>query len=398
MRPMLSDLKSTYSRMVDEDLLVIVHSQMSFRPGAQDLAKEILLQRGISANDINKWRHPDAGFPIRSWSRGKSNLQLRRMFKRRRRLDKITFYLLMIINLPLLGISLYIALFNSLASWQIRLEALFSFFNIFVVLLWFRILLQNLSLRAPLRILLLRPFMFPDSRSRIRRFAKHYLRYLGHTYTVSDTEVKQRWALLESLQSLLPILLLISVGRSILSNIVPDTHDSIVFVIDVIEILMIDILLTGWVYLLFRSSFDIRCDAEVSRFKDFMSRKRARNIAWALSWDKLFKVTCTAQTWKYTVQQLINSSQLIIVDLSRVGENMIWELGELQFYNAVGKVVAIAHEKSAYRARSFLTSGGLVGFNGEVFVYKDSGLAASHEQLMARLTTVATSSLATNRS
>lgn len=394
---MLSDLRLTYSYMADEDLLAIVHSHMSFQPGAQDLARVILLQRGLSAKTINEWRHPDAEFLIRSWLSGKSVVQLRQMLKRRRRLDKITFYLLMIVNVVLLGIFLYLTLFNNLANWKIRREILLGFCRGIVFFLWLRIIIQSLSFRTPMRILFLRPFMFSDSRRRTRRFAKHYLRYWGHTYTMSDTEIKQRWAIFESLQTLTPILLAILIGRELFSDVIPKTHEGGKFVFDILGLLLFDLISTGWLYLFFRPSFNIRCDADVSRFKDFMGRKRARNIAWALSWDKLFKITCTPQTWKYTVQQLINSSQLVIVDLSRVGENMMWELEELRFYNAINKVVFMAHEESAHSARTYLASSGPDGFNGELFVYKENGLVARHEQLIDMLTSIAAFSLTAKR-
>ena len=78
------DLKLTYNRMSDDDLLAIVHSQADFRPGAQDLARAILLKRGISEDAISEWRDPATELAAIPWSSGMSDLKLRRMLKRRR--------------------------------------------------------------------------------------------------------------------------------------------------------------------------------------------------------------------------------------------------------------------------------------------------------------------------
>ena len=70
------------------------------------------------------------------------------------------------------------------------------------------------------------------------------------------------------------------------------------------------------------------------------------NVIWhgLFSPRKLFRVSCTLETWRRTVQHLINSTQLIIVDLSYTNEGLKWELNEIMFYGATNKVIFVAYE------------------------------------------------------
>ena len=375
---MKSDLESRYSRMGDDDLLRIVHSQTSFRADAQELAKWMLLNRGISEDAINQWRDPDAEIVVPAWSHGMSNLELRRMFNRRRLIDRITFYLLIIFGIPWFGILWLLWQSDTpnlkFASWQ----SLFSFILIFcwpiLGCLWLRYILHGFW-RNPARILFLRPFSFPENQKQVRLFAKLYLRYLGHTYTISDTSIRPRRAFFEGLQFFSPVLLSVFVAP------VPGTS--------VAQDLFLRGFFTWWIYLMFQPSFDVYWDEDISRLKDFIARKFTRNIAWALSWDKLFKISCTTTTWKHTVQHLINSVQLVIVDLSHIGEGLKRELEELRFYDYIDKAIVIAHEDSEDLARLFLESSGMLERGKMLFVYGDNGLATKHEELETTLIWVA---------
>src|SRR6185369_1560941 len=281
---------------------------------------------------------------------------LRQMSKRRRFVTRLIFWLF--ITLSSFGI--YKA--------RRTLDLGGAFFLIFWCLpLWYlcfiRPLLHSILFwRTPLQILLLRPFEFPKSQQRTRRFAREYLRYLGHTYTLSDPEVKPRPLFLESVQVLL-----------VLSSL--------------------------WLYRAFRPYYKVKTDEDVTGLKEFINGRFARNIAWVLSWDKLFKISCTVQTWKRTVQHLINTAQLIVVDLSHAGEGLRWELDEARFYQTTGKLVFICYEDYLDAARTFLESNGwLGGPELELFVYADNGIARRHQELMRTLVSVAASSLKANDS
>jgi hypothetical protein len=395
MNPMKVDLEAEYSRKRNEDLLAIVHSQF-FRPDAQKLARELLLNRGISEDTINQWRDPDTEFIAPFWSSGMSDLKLRRMLKRHRRLNRISFYLIIIIFV-ILGLSSDLSLSEKSSGWQILLNFIGAFSGFAIRLLWLRLILLSLLWRAPLRILLFRPFTFPESRKRIRCFTKHYLRYLGHTYTISDTEVKPKRAFLESLQFLLPFLLALDLFPG-LSEIISSATDPVKVLYNTGVVFLILTLLTGWLFPLFLPFFNVHSDEDISRLKDFISRRRARNIAWVLSWDKLFKISCTPETWKHTVQHLINSAQLIVVDLSNIGEGLKWELDELRFYGATDKVVFVAHSDSFDSALSFLKSYELSELSGGLFVYGNDGVATRHKELNDKLISIAVRSSTDNRS
>jgi hypothetical protein len=227
----------------------------------------------------------------------------------------------------------------------------FSFFLVRVLLIYS--VLHGVLWRKPLQILLLRPFEYTGNRKQIRRFAKHYLRYLGHTYTLSDSIIKTRTLLLESPQLFVSQLLL----------------------------------------LCFHSYYEVSCIEEIPRMEKFISRKKCRNIAWALSWDKIFKISCVHSVWKPTIQHLINRVHVIVLDLSHGGEGINWELKEIGFYNATDKLIFIVHQDSLSKAQYFLKSSGLSELNKELFVYGDKGLAVKHKELTAILAYVAAMSL-----
>jgi hypothetical protein len=275
-----SDLESIYRRITNNNvLLAVVHSQ-SYRSDAQELARKLLLERGLSEDAINQWRDPNAEVADPPWSRGG---------------------------------------------------------------------------RTPLRILFLRPFDFPRSRKPTRRFVKHYLRHLGHTYTLSDTEIKPRRELPDILKFLLVVL-----GQS------------------------------GWlVFFHPRSSFNVSYDEDIPRLMRFVSRKVSRNIVGIFTRDNLFRVSCAPETWKHAVQYLINSLDLIVIDLSNAGKGLEWELEELRFYGAMGKVVFVARYERITLAQLFLESCGLSEPNRELFDYGENGLSTRHEELVAALAAAA---------
>ena len=121
-------------------------------------------------------------------------------------------------------------------------------------------------------------------------------------------------------------------------------------------------------------------------------------MAWVFSWDKLFKVSCAPETWRHTVQHLINSTQLIVVDLSHVSEGLKWELDEVQFYGATDKLVFVSYEESFNEARSFIESYGISECHKKIFMYGNNGFAARHEELSAMLASVASTRAAANNS
>src|SRR6185369_7102133 len=193
---MPTNLESSFMRKDDDELLAIAHSE-DYRPEAQRLAKAVLLRRRSPPGKVEEWRDPTAEFTAKPWAYGKSASALRQMSKRRRFVTRLIFWLF--ITLSSFGI--YKA--------RRTLDLGGAFFLIFWCLpLWYlcfiRPLLHSILFwRTPLQILLLRPVEFPKSQQRTRRFAREYLRYLGHTYTLSDPEVKPRPLFLESVQVVL---------------------------------------------------------------------------------------------------------------------------------------------------------------------------------------------------
>lgn len=345
---MPTNLEAHFMRKGDAELLEIARSE-DYRPEAQQLAKALLLRRQLSAEMIEEWRDPTADFAPKPWALGKSGADLRRMFKRRWLVDRLVFWLLVTTSI--------FSIYKVLRAVELA-TALFVILWCFPILYLYmlRPLLHGIFYwRTPLQILLLRPFEFPKSRERTRRFARTYLCYLGLTYTLSDTEVKPR--ILETLLSYLPVFPF------------------------------------SWCWAS-RPYYDVKEDEDVRGLKEFINRRLARNIAWGLSWDRVFTISCTPQTWKRTVQHLINNAQLIVLDLSHAGEGLKWELDEVRFYHATGKMGFVCYEDYLDAARTFLESYEWSGGRApEVFAYGNKGLASSSEELIGEFTSLAASFL-----
>lgn len=262
--------------MEEDELLAIIHSP-SFRLEARNLARRLLLNRGLSEDAIGQWRDPNA----------------------------------------------------------VPADPLF--------------------LRAgPLRALLLRPFELPDSGDLTRSFVTRYLSRIGHTYTLSDPEIK------------------------------PWQESPHLF-----KFLMLVMGVPAWIILWHpRPSFNIRYHEDIPRLMDYMCRGAARSITWLFS-DRIFKITCTQETWKRVVQYLINRVNLIVLDISNSGEGLRWEVNELLFYDAIGKTVFVAGNGSMKSARLFLEACGLPEANRRLFAYGEDGLVTRHEEFKAALASAA---------
>ena len=113
-------------RRKEDDDLLAIIHSEAFRPQAQRLARRLLLERGLSEDAIKHWRDPKAVLAAPLCLHGESEPKSAPIF------------------------------------------------------FW----------RASLRTLFLRPFGLPDSGNVTRNFVGRYLSWIGHTYTLSDTEIK----------------------------------------------------------------------------------------------------------------------------------------------------------------------------------------------------------------
>lgn len=314
--------------MADDELVAIVRST-SYRPEAQRLARTLLLNRGLTSEDIEQWRDPNAQIGNPPWATEVSESRLLRRFRLRR--------WKMIIAFP----ALFIGAMLTTATWSCLPFVIVGAYSLLSCIFW----------RAPLRILLLRPFELRDHGHSVRLFASRYLRYWGHIYTLTDSQIKS-WP------------------------VIP-------------EIIKVLLLVTGCLGMLLlwhpRLSFNVACNEDVPILMDFLDRRVTRNVAWTFSLDKLFKVSCTIESWRLTVQHLINSADLIVIDLSNAGEGLAWEINELLFYGANEKTVFITKRDGVMVARSFMNSCGLAQDQSELFVYRDDGVAVRHEELKMAL-------------
>jgi hypothetical protein len=81
-------------------------------------------------------------------------------------------------------------------------------------------------------------------------------------------------------------------------------------------------------------------------------RKRARrNLNWCFSRTKLFPVTCCDAGWRACVARLVQVVDIIVVDLSSITGNIVWELELLRDTGALPRTVFVVQESQSAEAQ-----------------------------------------------
>jgi hypothetical protein len=66
-----------------------------------------------------------------------------------------------------------------------------------------------------------------------------------------------------------------------------------------------------------------------------------QNIAWFLSYSKIFPVKASDSYWRQLVIELINQSEVVVLYLSDMSDNMFWELETAKLPEFDGKCIYI---------------------------------------------------------
>ena len=87
-----------------------------------------------------------------------------------------------------------------------------------------------------------------------------------------------------------------------------------------------------------------------------MGRRRLRTFNWCLSRDKVFPVACIDAGWRVGVTRLVAECDCVVMDLSGMSQNIIWELELLGREGAFGKTVFLVEESQAVTVQAALDS------------------------------------------
>ena len=174
------------------------------------------------------------------------------------------------------------------------------------------------------RILLLRPFGEKRMTQALRRFVPRHLGPEGYVFTLSDQNYK-------------PSLLM---GTLLM-----------------VPIQSFDILVTYLLGPLLRNSIRISSVREERKFRKLQSflLRKFRPSAWSfLSGGQAFNIRTTDTWWQACIALLINSCDVIVIDLSKVKAGTEWELDELRLRELHYKCLFVAGENHLADAAAVL--------------------------------------------
>jgi hypothetical protein len=171
------------------------------------------------------------------------------------------------LNVVLLFVMLYLLLFVLPFVVTLPIAA-------WMVMLW----------RDPPRVLVLRPFNRRPLTRGLARLVHRDVARFGHVYTLADAELRVRWYVQ------IPFLL-------------------------------------GQLALLSFRARTIRSPPQLARLERAIGRTWLRNVNWCLSWRKVFAVATDDAHWQQVVEILARRATVILIDITEVRANVLWEIG-----------------------------------------------------------------------
>lgn len=206
-----------------------------------------------------------------------------------------------------------------------------------------------------LRILLLRPFGDRRMTSPLKRFVRKNLGHIAYVFTLSDRNYK------------------------------PGFVDTFVFRLISGGFEMIIMLFFG---LFFSNSR--RVGSVTSNWRMY---RLARNLlrqydlaTWSLvTGGQAFNIRSTDSWWKLCIQILMNSCEIIVVDLSRVKEGTAWELSELDRRGLMSKCLFVARADNQGSVSEVLEQYFDPRAQPVVHYYRDNGALADRAQFEVEL-------------
>jgi hypothetical protein len=318
---------------LDTDALQrIVHST-DYTEIAIGVARELLSARGVDEKVISDWRDPNVASPSVPLMAPKSVQELRSISCRRR----VVYLFTLCWCISVLAGGFVDRIIERWYDIPFLTEAILP-------AVWFFALLSFLIggvviWRQPSLILFLRPFDHRTSAVALRKLIMRYLRYYGQVYTLADSTLTGK-------SSYLP-------WRDTFLWGLPGKLVS------------------------FNRSIDTESDFEALQIS--VGRRIPRAINWLFSIDKIFKVRASQIWWQRSMQILANSSCLILLDLSRIGTGLSWEIQEIQYYKLDNRVIVVVQRDNASNAARVVEEVWQQDHRPLLFIYNEDGVVEQPE-------------------
>lgn len=183
--------------------------------------------------------------------------------------------------------------------------------------------------KHPARFLILRPFNRSHISRALRRILSRDVAPLGHCYTLADADIRV------ALWLRLPLLL----GQ--LS------------------------------FFVFRQR-KIAAPKDIPKLVRAMDRRVLRNFNWCVSRDKIFPIGCVDAGWRACVTRLVAECDGVVMDLSGMSENILWELELLNRTRALERTLFLVEAEQYDAAKTALNpllgpagaASQLIGYSG----------------------------------
>jgi hypothetical protein len=208
--------------------------------------------------------------------------------------------------------------------------------------------------QAPPRFLLLRPFNRHVLSRPLKRIARRELAPLGHIYTLSDADIHVPW------YTRIPILL-------------------------------------GQLALFSFRMHRIRNAKQIKGIERALGRTWLRNINWCMSFGKVFPLASSDACWREVVDCLLKRSSSLIVDISGLRENVMWEIEHARKLGVETRILyLISSDRADYSPAALTQALGAEASASQLFRYGKDGLADSKRFKAALAETIVTDATVEN--
>jgi hypothetical protein len=197
--------------------------------------------------------------------------------------------------------------------------------------------------RHPATILLLRPFNRPDHSRPLRGLVRREVAGYGHVYSLADLSIKVRWYIT------IPVLL----GQ------------------------------LGFMSFRLRR---LRGASDVGRLVERQRHIRRRNVNWVVARSKVFAVRCVDEVWRQAVGELVRRSDAVLMDVTEVTDNMIWEIEVLIRQNRLEDCLFLALRGTEHHAAAAVST--LIRRSATVLAFDHVGRLVTPREFRSALAAV----------
>jgi uncharacterized membrane protein (DUF485 family) len=320
---------------LDDDALLGAYHVPEHRPSARQIIREELAARGYDDARVAAWRRPTSQITIPSTVHSPIDREhyFKLVHKRRRDFRVLRFFML------LLWIFTILAIFTGFLG----MDPLYGAFAtaaglLFVSLLLFIGCVTLLGRNRAVRILLLRPFGARAMTKPLKRVVLRNIGTMGYVFTLADRNYKPN--LLLTLSALFSWLPRVFVG--------PFLRQTLSFGRVANEGGFFNVIYT-------------------------LSNKLWLSANSLLTGGQAFTIRCSNSWWQSVIDLLMHSSDIVIMDVSRVSEGSSWEIHRLEDDALVRKCIFIVHEQHLPEGNERMAVLFPADARPELFIYDEKG-------------------------